>query len=61
MSDWQCVNCDHQMDGILSYPPAECSECGHERFIDSELAAEEEAKNRAINEQDDYLKELRNE
>ena len=49
------------MDGVLSYPPAECSDCGQERFIDSEIAMEEEARNREINASDDRKEEMTNE
>ena len=60
MKDWQCCNCGHQMDGIANYTPVKCEDCGDEHFIDSEIAAEEEARNRAINAHDDYLKEIKN-
>ena len=58
---WQCCKCGHQMDGVLSYPPDKCSECGREHFMDSLIAMEEEAKNRTINKHDEYLEELENE
>lgn len=61
MKDWQCKNCGYQMDGVLNCKPDLCPVCGNADFENAEVAEEREAENRAVNEHDDYLEELRNE
>ena len=57
MYQWQCKSCGLQMDGRLNYKPDMCF-CGGTDFEDAELAEEREARNAAINAEDEFLEDI---